>query len=205
MYKQSWEVTFCQGIDEAVSLEEYLESLLAHWYRPTLVKAPLVPKDLAASQIRKFLEGLERVNRVEEIRIPRNGSGALNLFCYNPVATMEAVSTVQYFPDIWQKVLPSLDILTFIPSAQDEAFIEEVVFQYTAPSLSSVARFIKHKFKQRSLSHPMQLWRKNLANTLPPAAEVIFLCEKFKLANSDYLRRGEYSKIRQLYQNREAV
>ncbi|HDZ62894.1 MAG TPA: hypothetical protein ENH40_07115, partial [Nitrospirae bacterium] len=171
VYKQSWEVTFCQGIDEAVSLEEYLESLLAHWYRPTLVKAPLVPKDLAASQIRKFLEGLERVNRVEEIRIPRNGSGALNLFCYNPVATMEAVSTVQYFPDIWQKVLPSLDILTFIPSAQDEAFIEEVVFQYTAPSLSSVARFIKHKFKQRSLSHPMQLWRKNLANTLPPAAE----------------------------------
>ncbi len=204
VYKERWEETFCQCKDEAVRVEDYLESILAHWYRPKLVKPPLVPRGMTTNQIRKFLDGLERVNRVEEIKIPRDGSGALNLFCCNPLATTEAVSDVQHFPNIWLKVLPSLDILTLKPSEQDKGFIDEVAFQYTV--LSTAARSVKQQFKQKSLSPPMQLWRKNLAKTHPPAAEVIFLCEKFKLfANKYPAMREEYNKIKRQYQNREAV
>ena len=206
VYKVNWGETFCQYEDENVRVEDYLESLLAHWYRPQLVKnPPLVPRDVATNHIRKFLEGLERVNRMEEITIPRDGSGALNLFCFNPQATTDAVSNAQNFPNIWKKILPSLDILTLKPSRHDKKFIHEVAFQYTV--LSTAARSVKQKFKQRSLSLPLRSWHKNLTKTQPPADDVIFLCEKFGLFSDKVgpAVKRVYESFKQSYIRREAV
>lgn len=202
--------------DETVRVEDYLESLLAHWYRPQLVKnPPRVPRDVATDHIRKFLEGLERVNRMEEITIPRDGSGALNLFCFNPQVTTEAVSTAQHFPDIWQKVLPSQDILTLEPSRQEKKFIQEVAFQYKEISTVQAAGFVKQKFKQKSLSLSLRSWHKNLTKTRPPADDVIFLCEKFALFSDDVgltinsefgpIWKRDYEDFTRSYIKREAV
>lgn len=204
VYKESWEETFCQFKDEAVCMDDYLEALLAHWYKPELVKSPLVPRDVDKDQIIQFLEGLERANSLKEIRIPKDGSGALNIFCYNTLATAEAISNVQHFPEICQKVLPSLDIINLKLSEQDEKFVHEVAFQYTV--LFTAARSIKQKFKIRSLSLPLQLWHKNLSKTPPPAADVVFLCDLFMLFDDDSsASRREYENIKNRYLNREAV
>ena len=206
--KENWREKFIQCEDEIASIEDYLECLLVHWYRPQLVKnPPLVPRGVAANHIRKFLWGLGRVNRMEKIKIPRDGSGALNLFCFNPQATTEAVSTAQPFPDIWEKILPSLDILTLKPSRQDKKFIHEVAFQYTVLPKAAPARYVKQKFKQRSLSLPLRSWHKNLTKTQPPADDVIFLCEKFGLFSDEGgpAVKREYENFKQSYIKREAV
>lgn len=158
--KESWGETFCHP-NEGVVMENYLECLLTHWYRPQLMTTPpQVPMDISADYALRFLKGVDRVDRLEKISIPRDGSGALNLFCLNPQATTEAVSYVQDFSDLWKKILPSPQILSFEPSQQDKKFIQEIALNYTV--LSTAARSIKQKFKQRSLSDPLKVWHKKL-------------------------------------------
>jgi hypothetical protein len=199
--KESWGETFCHP-HEGVGMDNYLECLLAHWYRPELVTSPpQVPMDISPDYALRFLKGVDRVDSLEKISIRgRDGSCALNIFCLNPHATTEAVSCVQDFSDLWEKILPSPQILSFEPSQQDKKFIQEIACNYTELSSMKVKRTIKQEFKQRSLSDPLKQWHKNLTKDLPPAGDVIFLCEKFGLPSKKFTSEGFYAEWKRVYE-----
>ncbi len=190
-----------------VTIRTYLECLLAHWYRPQLIpQPPSTPVELTCAQIKQFLDGMQRSDKMEPLQIPRDGSGALNIFCSNPNATTEAIQSIDlnYMPDIWQRILPSREIILLKPSPRDKKFIRDVAFQYEV--FRTAARSIKQQHKQRYLSDVLKDWRKKLSKKAPPVDEVIFLCEKFGLfeGESPAVRR-EYKKLKDDYQSREAV
>ncbi len=206
VYPESWPETFGnQHVNRTV--DSYLQSLLAHWYRPQLVQHPqLPPSGLSADEIRRFLDCLRLANRLERIIIPQDGSGSLNIFCENTMATTESYVSLseQALDDIWQQVLPSPEIITLALNENDKHFVREVAFQYT--NLKTAARHIKLAHRQRVLSGLLGKWYRNLSKANPPVDEVIFLCEKFRIyEDQSPVRKREYEKLKSEYQSQEAV
>jgi len=193
--------------DSDTIIDSYFECLLAHWYRPQQVEhPPPAPLALTSDQIVKLLEYFELTNILVPLQIPRDGSGALSVFCLNPGATSDAVSSVQDLPDIWKRVLPSREIMSLRPGEKDKAFIHEVAFQYTV--LHTAAKSVKQKNKRKYLAPPLQEWHRLLHKNKPPPDDVIFLCEKFTLfagASSGPAVKKEYEELKRIYQRREAV
>lgn len=206
VYPESWSEILGQQHD-AVTVDYYLRSLLAHWYRPQLVKLPpMVPFGLVANEITRFLEGLRLADKLEPIKIPEDGSGSLNIFCANAMATTEAYRAMcdKKIVGIWERVLPSTEIITLELNEQDKEFVREVAFQYT--NLNTAAKRIKQQHGQRVLSGALAKWHKNLGKEIPPADEVIFLCEKFSIFEGQGTARvREYEQLKLKYQSREAV
>jgi len=204
--KGSWQETFnVQTSFESVEI--YTEYLLAHWYRPELVKlAPPTPIKISSEQIKQFLELLYMVDAIDHVHIPTDGSGSLNIFCYNALATSQALDSITKIQNIWRLVLPPLDIVSMQINQYDREFVFKVAFQYDRLHDNRAVRSIRQKCKLRRLSCPLQGWHKNLASTKPPADAVIFLCEKFDIfANKMIVEKREYQKLKSIYQRREAV
>ena len=206
IYPESWPETF--GNHHVTgTVDSYLQSLLAHWYRPQLVQQPqLPPSGLSADEIRRFLDCLRLANRLVRINIPQDGSGSLNIFCENTMATTESYVSLseQALDDIWQQVLPSPEIITLELNENDKHFVREVAFQYT--NLKTAARHIKLAHRQRVLSGLLGKWYRNLSKENPPVDEVIFLCEKYRIFEGQSpVRKREYEKLKSEYQSREAV
>ena len=197
--------TFEVNDDYETTIESYFERLLAHWYRPQqLENPPPIPLALTSGQIGQFLECLEKTSILTPLQIPRDGSGALSIFCLNPDATTNAVSSSRVFPDIWGRVLPSREIIFLRPGDKDKAFIYEVAFQYTV--LGTAAKPVKLKHKRKYLASPLQEWHRLLHKNKPPPDDVIFLCEKFALfAGRGVHVKREYDELKHIYQRREAV
>ena len=190
------------------TIKMYFEHLVAHWYRPEEVTvAPRTPVDLTPQQINDFLTYLEQTDSLIPLKIPRDNSGSLSIFCMNPQATTEAVGTKQDFSDIWKQVLPSQDVIFLNPGKHDRAFIHDVAFQYTMLESISAVKEVKSKNKWKHLSEPMQQWHRNLRKKKPPPDEVIFLCQKFDLFSkgTSPADRQEYDELKRRYLNREAV
>jgi len=213
VYKEIWGEVFCHEHQDG-GMEDYLENLLVYWYRPELVKLPpKVPIDLSADDIRKVLVGFKQTDTLEKIRIPRDNSGSLAIFCLHPQETSDAVSNIHAMPEIWQKILPSQEVINLDPSQKDKQFIQEIVCQYAF--FKTAARSIKQKFKQRSLSPPLKLWHKTLMKKPPAADDLIFLCEKYELFSDDVgptlkqdfglIWKQEYENFKQPYIDREAI
>ena len=206
VYRESWPKIFGnQHVNGSV--DSYLQSLLAHWYRHELVRhRPPPPSGLTADEIRRFLDGLRLANRLESIKIPKDDSESLNIFCANTMATTEAYASLSELAldDIWQQVLPSPEIITIALNENDKHFVGEVAFQYT--KLKTAARHIKPAHRQRVLSGLLGKWHRNLDKAAPPVDEVIFLCEKFRIfEDQSPVWKGEYEKLKSEYQSREAV
>ncbi len=203
--KSCWVQIFDKKQDTSNTVESYTESLMAHWYRPQLVRnPPPSPLALTSKQIVRFLDYLNKINKMVELRIPRDGSGALNIFCLNPSATTNAVASVQDFPLIWQKVLPSREIICLEPTYEDKAFIHEVAFQYDL--LNTAANSIKQQYKKKYLSPPLKEWHQLLYKNKPPVDDVIFLCEKFDLFTANSLAMKQvYKALKKEYQCKEAI
>ena len=160
--------TFAGGNGSEKTIEAYFEHLMAHWYRPQEVKkAPPTPVSLTSEQISHFLEFLQRADALSHLIIPRDNSGALSIFFMNPRATTDAVAPVQEFPNIWNKVLPSRDIISLNPARKDQAFIRELVFQYTVLDKAVVVKSVKQKYKRKYLSAPLQEWHRDLHKKSP--------------------------------------
>ena len=202
--------TFESGNDSEKTIEAYFEHLLAHWYRPQQVKkAPTTPLSLTSEQLYHFLEFLEQADALSPLGIPRDNSGSLSIFYMNPQATTHAVASVQEFSNMWNKVLPSREIIFLNPEQQDKAFIREVAFQYTV--LGTAEKDVKLRYKRKYLSAPLQEWHRYLHKKKPPPDEVIFLCEKFGLFSDEFSDeissgdRREYDELKQIYRRTEAV
>ena len=204
--KSSWLETFVVETGEA-TIRTYLECLLAHWYRPQLIPhPPSVPVELTCVQIKQFLDEMRHSGKIEPLQIPRDGSGALNIFCSNPNATTEAIQSIDIdrMPNIWQCILPSCEIILLKLNSQDKEFIKEVAYQYEV--LDTAARSTKQQHKQKYLSDVLKDWHKKLTKNAPPVDEIIFLCEKFFLyEDMSPARRRDYEKLKDEYQCREAV
>jgi hypothetical protein len=206
VYKESWPQTF--ALREAAStVDNYLQSLLAHWYHRQLVRRPpLPPPGLTAHEISRFLNGLKLTNSLKPIEIPKDRSGSLDIFIANTVATTEAYALVagQTIAHIWREVLPSPEVITLELNDNDKRFVGEVAFQYT--NLRTAARYIRFQYSQRELSGVLAGWHKNLTKERPPVDEVIFLCEKFRIFDEESRERKPfYEQLKTEYQNREAV
>lgn len=206
VYPESWPETFGQQYT-APTVEFYLQSLLAHWYRPQLVpQPPPSPSGLTADEIKQFLVGLKLADILERINIPKDGSGSLNIFCENARATTEAYISLtgQALADICGHVLPNQEVITLELNENDSRFVAEVAFQYTA--LETAAKRIRQAHGQRVLSGVLAKWHKNLSKERPPVDEVIFLCEKFRIfEDQSVVRKREYEQLKFEHQNREAV
>jgi hypothetical protein len=204
--REAWPDTFGNRPD-ILTIDIYLMALLAHWYRPQLVKLPpAVPSGLPTNEVINFLQGLRLADRLEQIKIPEDGSGSLNIFCANAIATSEAyrVMNGQDFDGILELVLPSMEILTLELNGQDKDFIREVAFQYT--NLNTAAKRIRQQHGQRVLSGILAKWHKNLGRERPPVDEVIFLSEKFGLfVGQSSAKVREYEQLKLKYQSREAI
>jgi len=204
--KGSWQETFnVQTSFESV--EMYSEYLLAHWYRPELVKLPPpTPIKISSEQIKLFLEMLYMVDGIVHVHIPTDGSGSLNIFCYNALATSQALDSIIEIHNIWRRVLPPMDVVGMQINQYDREFVFKIAFQYDRLHDNRAIRSIRQKCKLRRLSCPLQGWHRNLARTKPPADAVIFLCEKFDIfANRMTVEKREYEKLKSIYQRREAV
>ena len=203
--KESWPELFSGGSKKLNPIQSYTESLMAHWYRPELVDtAPQSPSNITSDHICEFLDYLDAANKVNPLKISKDGSGALTIFCENPQATSDAVGSVQNFPDLWQLVLPSLDIINLIPGKEDISFITELAFHFT--NIDRAFKVIKRTHKKKLLSSSLQNWHANLGNQPPRPDEIIFLCEKFDLfASEGPGRRREYEDFKKIIQQRDAV
>jgi len=206
IYPESWPERYTIPENE-LTIENYLEFLLAHWYRPQLIKLPPpVPCGLLPEKIKNFMDYLNSVNTVERIVIPKDESGTLNIFCNNPDATSEYFLSLpsQELPEIWHRVLPSFDIIRANPNEKDRDFIWEVAFQYSV--LNTAANSIKSRHKRKRLSDVFKVWHKNLSKIYPPVDEIIFLCEKFRIfKNKSSWEKREYADLKSTYQCREAI
>ncbi len=204
--KSSWSEMLIVETGET-TIRTYLECLLAHWYRPQLIPhPPSIPVELTGIQIKQFLDEMQHSDKIEPLHIPRDGSGALNIFCSNPNATTEAIQSIDCdrLPDVWRRILPSRDIILLKPSSGDREFIKEVAFQYDV--LDTAARSIKQQHKQKYLSGILKDWHKKLTKNAPPVDEIIFLCEKYFLyEDMSPGTRREYEKLKDEYQCQEAV
>ena len=152
------------------------------------------------------MDGLKLTDSLERIQIPKDSTGSLDIFTTNAVATTEAYALVsgQSIADIWRKVLPNPEIITLELNETDKRFVREIAFQYTV--LKTAAKSIRLQYGQRGLSGELAKWRKNLTKERPPVAEVIFLCEKFRVFEGDsHEIKREYDQLKVKYQNREAV
>lgn len=207
VYPESWPETF--GNQQVTgTVDSYLQSLLAHWYRPQLVQHPqFPPSGLTADEIKRFLDCLKLANSLERINIPKDGSGSLNIFCANAKATTEAYRAMcdQNMVDIWELVLPSKEIITLELNERGKDFVREVAFQYSILGSVATPKNIK-KYKREDLSGVLALWRKTIGKKRPPVDEVIFLCEKFLIFEGQSKGwKDEYEKLKSEYQSREAV
>jgi len=201
-----WQKTF-NNQRHFESIEIYAENLLAHWYRPELVKLPPpTPVKISSEQIKQFLEILYRVDGIDHVHIPTDGSGSLNIFCYNALATSQALDSITEIQNIWRRVLPPLDIVGMQINKYDREFVFKIAFQYDRLHDSRAVRPIRQKCRLRRLSLPLQYWHKNLVATKPSADAVIFLCEKFEIfSNKSIPVKREYEELKRVYQRREAV
>lgn len=207
VYPESWPETFGKQPD-AITVGFYLQALLAHWYRPQLVRSPpAAPTGLTANEIIRFLDGLRLADKLEQVKIPEDGSGSLNIFCANAKATTEAYLAIcdQKMADIWESVLPGKEIIRVELNGKDKEFVHEVAFQYSILG-SGIVPNLK-KYKREDLSDILAVWRKNISKKRPPVDEVIFLCEKFRLFENEPspARKREYEKLKFEYQSREAI
>ena len=206
VFKESWPQTFAYR-ETAATVDSYLQSLLAHWHHRQLVRhPPLPPSGLNAQEIKRFLDNLKLSHNLERIQIPRDSTGALDVFISNAVATTEAYRLVseQTVADIWRKVLPSPEIIALELNENDKRFVREVAFQYT--NLRTAAKSIKFSHKQGPLSDVLATWHSNLGKNDPPLDEVIFLCEKSQIFDKETRAiKRVYEQLRTEYQNREAV
>jgi hypothetical protein len=205
VYKESWPKTFVYQ-QTAPSLELYLQSLLAHWYRHQLVpEQPRPPSGLTPPEISRLLDSLKLTDTLEAIKLPWSGARSLDIFAFNPTATTEAYALVsgQKLPDLWRKVLPSPEIITLDLNEDDKQFVGELAFQYT--NLRTAAKSIKFKHKQGPLSEALAKWHSGLSNNNPPIDEVIFLCEKFGIFdNEPRVKQNVYKQLKATYHSREA-
>lgn len=222
--KSSWKGIF-DNQEAPESVEEYAESLLAHWYRPELVQQPpRAPTGLSKGSIQRFLNCMKQTDHLEAVRIPRDGSGSLNIFLQNPKATTDALENKQNWPRIWERVLPSKNIIGLTElSHEEKIFIRELVehwidgfdgmhFQQAA---KDTIRQVAHHMQEQHLSEPIRKWLLNVKilrrdpnrRLLPNPDDVIFICEYFSLvehAGDSFLIR-QYERLKAAYQCREAV
>lgn len=206
VYPESWPESF--GSQQMTpTVDSYLQALLAHWYRPERVqKPPTPPVGLIAKEVLHFLDGLRLADNLEHIKIPRDGSGSLNIFCANAMVATEAYKLLQQQPlaEVWTRVFPRAEVITLEPSESDKCFVREVAIQYTI--LKTAAKGIRHDHKLRRLSGILAQWHKNLGKVSPPVDEVIFLCEKFRIfEHQSSAWKREYEQLKSEYQSREAV
>lgn len=206
--KPSWQEAFNIETGQA-TIENYRESLFAHWYRPELIpRPPPAPTGLTHTQVKQFLDEVQRSDKVEPLRIPRDGSGALNIFCFNPNATTEVIQSMDRdcILDIWWRILPSREIILLEPSPPDMEFIKGIAFQYHGKVLGTASKWIKQRHKRKYLSDILKNWHRNITSNAPSVKEVIFLCEKFRLSENMSLgERREYEKLKNTYQCWEDV
>lgn len=209
VYPESWPGTFGNQ-QVAGTVDSYLQSLFAHWYRPQLVRYPqLPPSGLTADEIMRFLDCLKLANKLERINIPNDGSGSLNIFCANAMATTVAYLELRNknleLVEIWDRILPSADVITVELNEKDKGFVREVAFQFSILSSGSAPPNLK-KYKRENLSGILGMWRKSIRKRCPPVDEVIFLCEKFHLSEGQGPAwKSEYEKLKSEYQSREAI
>ena len=209
VYPESWPEIFGR-YQETGTVDSYLQSLLAHWYRPQLVQyTQLPPSGLPCDEIKRFLDCLRLVDKLERVKIPQDGSGSLNIFCANAMATTEAYLAMRNenleLVDIWSRILPSTGVITLELNEKDKGFVREVAFQFSILSSGAVPPNLK-KYKRENLSGILGMWRKSIRKLRPPVDEVIFLCEKFHLSGGQGPAwKREYEKLKSEYQSREAI
>jgi len=223
--KDSWEAIYDLQ-EEHTSVEEYTETLLAHWYRPQLVRqSPQAPAGLSERDIQRFLTYMRQTHHLEAVQIPRDGSGSLNIFLQNAKVTTDALENEQNWPQIWEHILPSKSIVDLTDlSPQDKIFILELVVHWVGgfdaayfqkAAKDTIKQVAKFHMQAEHMSKPIEEWFLNVktmrrqANRglLPKPDDIIFLCERFSLiANaSDQFLIGQYRKLKAAYQCREAI
>ena len=208
VYPDQWKESFGEQ-QTAPKIDSYFQALLAHWYRSEEVRQPpLPPYGLTADEIKWFLDYVNKADMLEPIKIPKDGSGSLNIFCANPTATTAAYISLgdRELPEIWKRILPNPEVLTLELKEHDSCFIRDVAFHYTSKAWEETARKIKLRNKKRKLSDILAKWHTNLSEERPPVDEVIFLCENLQLfqEQSPACKR-EYEQLKTEYQRQEAV
>lgn len=201
IYPELWPEIFGRSYT-APTVEHYLQSVLAHWYRPQLVpQPPPSPSGLTVDEIKKFLLDLSLTDKLDRISVRQDGRRLLNIFCENTAATTDAYVSLSGQPlaDICRHVLPDPNVITLELNESDSRFVAAVAFQYTA--LKTAAKGIRYAHRQRVLSGVLAKWHKNLGKECPPVHEVIFLCEKFRIfEDQSAARKREYEQLKLAYQ-----
>lgn len=206
VYKAKWSETFNQCYTDS-NVDFYLQALLAHWYRPQLVKQPLpAPSRLTVDDIKLFLEHLKQLRQLgTEERIPRKGNGLHNIFIANPQATTQAY--LSYSEEGLMNdncdILPSPAVMTVNPGQSDRHFVQDIVRYYTCENRFDTARNVRKNNDIRELSDVFVEWHKNLSKELPCLYDIIFLCEKYHIC-SDQMSR-QYEELKLEYQNGKRV
>lgn len=97
------------------------------------IPKPPPPCGLSSGEVKWFLDQLANAHRLDKFKIPKDGSGSLNVFLQNPMATTEAVRSLnrESFTDLWNQVLPGYEIILIEePSQADKEFIRELALFY---------------------------------------------------------------------------
>jgi hypothetical protein len=203
VFPEVWPQLFAPE-DSAVTVQTYLEALLAHCHnRERVRRPPRAPLCLRPVDILWFLDWFERSGAIEVAKIPRDGSGALTIFLSNPEATAQAMSGIKQAPESWRGIMPPLDILSLEPNEADCKFLVDLVL--------NDLRLGDHHCCA-SLSRPLQEWHRGLRKGVkslprrPRADEVIFLCERFGILRNRCRDAQEiYEALKGKYMSLEAV
>lgn len=203
VYPEIWPDVFSQR-QKAGSVASYLETLLAHWHNHERVRCPpSPPSGLSPTEVLWFLDGYERATSIERPRIPRDGSGSLNIFLANPHATATAVSGIATLPQCWLAIMPSIEIITLVPNDADRRFLVDLVLNDLGLG--------DHHFRG-ALSQPLKEWHMGVCGSSrrnasqPRVDEVLFLCERFEiLRDRSADSQAIYAELKAKYMSREAV
>jgi len=208
VYKEKWPETYNLS-NVKLTLDFYLQALLAHWYRPQLVQLPLpTPSRLTANEIIRFVYWLKIVGSLNNEQVIRNGHGLHNIFITNPIATTKAylLSQDQSHSDFYHRVFPSPEVITLELEEDDRLFLQDIAYHFTDRNQLGAARVIKSQIKRRALKGVLATWYKNLQNKFPPLYDIIFLCEKYKIfSDLSSVKEDEYEKIKLKFQKGESL
>lgn len=205
VYPEVWPQVFSFG-QGPPTMRGYFEALLAHWHNPERVRRPPAPPDdLTPADILWFLDHFKGCNDIERIKIPHDGSGALTVFLVNSEATVAALTGLEELPPEWERILPSADVLSLVPTSADKEFLVSLV-------LNELAGFVVQDHRRRALSPPLQAWHRSLLarnateRDRPRPDDVIFLCERFGIIEDRCAdTREAYMNLKATYMGREAT
>jgi hypothetical protein len=172
--------------ESVLTVDRYVERILAHCYRPERVKAPTtVPTGVSDSKVIQFLRFVEGADGLDAVDRDTLSKIALRFFCANPKATAIAASRLEDHRDVLGWALPPLEFVKVSLGEADFDFLVDLVFNFGELRSTKVAGNVAKGHRPRSLAEPLQHWRKDLqpkkkgVHKIPSLGHILFLCERF--------------------------